>query len=45
MERTNYILMRKMIDDDCQESHKFKNSIDGVMVGVLACSGVDPGMA
>ena len=30
-----------MYDDDCQESHKFKNSIGGVMVGVLAWSGVD----
>ena len=30
-----------MYDDDCQESHKFKNSIGGVMVGMLAWSGVD----
>jgi len=30
-----------MYDDDCQESHKFQNSISGVMVGVPAWSGVD----
>jgi hypothetical protein len=30
-----------MYDDDCQESHKFKNSISGVMVGVFAWSGLD----